>query len=110
MKNKTTYFVTSYLYNKAYGGHEEGGWYYSTYVPLLPEFGNFHNETYHARCYTFTSLAKARAFVDRMQSKLDYFINEHRTPVSSVNSAGIIICFVSEEFPQLEPKQKPHYE
>ncbi len=108
---KDIYLVTCYHHDRAYGGHEEGGWYFDYYIPLCPGFEDKHSEGYEARVWAFTSEEKARSFVERMNAKLDYFINQHRPSVSSVCSRGEVCCFVSKNsFPDMEPKTKPHYE
>jgi len=107
---KYTYYVTCYHCDRAYGGGEEGGWWYDYGVPMIPEYADIHTEPYTARVYTFPSEDKAHSFRERMQFKLDHFINQHRRPISSVLSEGAIYAEVTSHLPKPYPERKPHYE
>jgi hypothetical protein len=109
-------WVAIYLVGLAYGGPEEGGWYYETggYVSdpdvyqklgmapraFLPEPGQ-GNET-------------ADDFCRKMQERADEVLNvgEYAQPVSNVNSPGRYEAHVFEGPvpPTHFPPKRPHYE
>ena len=101
-------YINVYLADRAYGGPEEGGWYYDYGVPvesrrvlsptdyLRPEnYVNPHSE------YE-TELAFLTARYDRL--------NQGRPEVHSVNSVGRYIVIEEDGFANGYPETIPHYE
>lgn len=97
---KTKFFLNVYVTNQAYGGPEEGGWYYNV--------GEF------VRCAgTFFNEEHARAERDALQAHIDKTENDPRGPYADRNS---VLCegearvhierFPGEDYPQ----SRPHYE
>jgi hypothetical protein len=98
MANKTVYIVAVYLCDRAYGGPEEGGWWYDT-GELVRIIRTFKNEE------------RAAAHATRMNSLLNVTINKGRRDISSVLSDGKYYAEVHENLaPQHYPAVRPHYE
>jgi len=95
---KQTYSVAIYLVDRAYGGPEEGGWWYNAgeAVRLIR---------------TFKNEDKACVFANRMQRLLDKTLNKGRRDISSVLSTGRYYAEVHDSIPpQVYPEVTPHYE
>lgn len=95
--------VAVVMYDKAYGGPEEGGWYFDTYEPV-PEYAHL----------TKVVKTKAEAYAAR-DGLLAYIevekLNEGRRDVNSVLSEGQYDVYIYHgEYPCYEPKVRPHYE
>ena len=95
-------YINVYLADRAYGGPEEGGWYYDYGVPvesrrvLSPtDYVNPHSE------YE-TELAFLTARYDRL--------NQGRPEVHSVISKGRYIVIEEDGFANPYPETIPHYE
>jgi hypothetical protein len=98
----TFYSVAVYLIDCAYGGPEEGGWYYDTYTRST-SFGQ------HLRGFP-TSL-EARVYAQLLNDTVLKEENEDRRPISSVLSEGQYIAIVCDEWPESHyPTERPHYE
>jgi hypothetical protein len=94
----TKYLVAVHLVDKAYGGPEEGGWWYQTgeHVRTLRVFGCNERAVTYAR---------------RLDRLLDATLNKGRRPISSVLSEGRYEADVFEHVvPEHYPATKPHYE
>lgn len=93
-----TYVLAFYEIDLAYGGPEEGGWYYST-AELVRTWRTEKNEE------------KAYALARRANRLLSH-IQRHQREVSSVlYSGGRYAVHVYENIaPQYEPEHRPHYE
>lgn len=90
----TPCFVALLLHDQAYGGPEEGGWYYATTQRLESHYC----QTEHVRFVVLQSLRSR-------------FTNEGRYPVSSVLSDGIYAIEIGlRPAVEYEPERKPHYE
>lgn len=90
--NIGTSSITIGLRDRAYGGPEEGGWYYDTFEPV--------------RVFT----VPARAY-ERLASRLAKWLvcaNRGRRPISSVLSEGIYE--IRDGVVGHEPKERPYYE
>lgn len=97
------FFVSLYLLDQAFGGHEEGGWYYTYGIPC-------QGVAFAKRGKFFTSYDKAREYRNKLQ-KLCKRLNKNRRPMSSVLSEGVYGAVIDEEhFPRYFPQQPPHYE
>lgn len=95
------YLVSVYLEDLAYGGPEEGGWYYNT-GELVRTVKLFRSEE------------RANDYCRRLNQKLrsrEFGPNKDRRDISSVLSEGIYSADVHEDFaPRYYPERKPHYE
>ena len=94
-----TYHVVVYWVNLAYGGPEEGGWWYS------------EGELVRA-CKQFRSEEQAYAYCRALNDKLEG-LNERlgNRPIDSVISDGQLEASVfADVFPKSFPETKPHYE
>lgn len=95
--------VACYLVDRAYGGPEEGGWWYDTGYPGKPR----DNDPALATKY-FENKQDAYAYRDQMEKALEPY-NEGRRPISSVISEGIWRVCVEEGPPHEWPVGRPHY-
>ena len=96
------YCVSIYKIDKACGGPEEGGWYYTYGDPVL-EFGM------HTRC--FSNHAEAQDYKEALEKTLLVELNKGRRSISSVLSEGVFSAEIDEnEYPVSFPKVQPHYE
>jgi hypothetical protein len=95
--------VSVYLYDRAYGGAEEGGWWYNTYEPVA----GLDSLTRH-----FENLGRAANYRQDLQLLLDLEYNKHRrSDVGSVLSEGKYIAYVDQdEMPSPKPTTRPYYE
>ncbi|QIG74943.1 hypothetical protein EVC13_022 [Rhizobium phage RHph_I65] len=95
-----TYFVGVYHMDKAYGGPEEGGWYYTTYM-LQPD----------QAVHSFSDMETAKAFAKELNEGILAKENEGLPEISSVLSVGRLIARAFEgELPEMEPLHIPRYE
>ena len=96
--NRTVYVVAVYLCDRAYGGPEEGGWWYDT-----GEMARIIR--------TFKDEDRAEAYATRMNSLLNATINKGRRDISSVLSDGKYYAEVHKNIaPHHYPERRPHYE
>ena len=96
------FVVSVYICYQAYGGPEEGGWWYGTGSPVL-------DATPLMR--VFRDHESAASYADRLQRALDATWNHGRPPVSSVCSEGRYTAIIDQnEMPAHYPTQRPHYE
>lgn len=97
------YAVAIVMYDKAYGGPEEGGWYYATFEPVQ-EYA-FLTKIVKTDKESREACAFLRKYID------DHKLNEGRRSVDSVLSEGEYTVHVYEgEYPCFHPKTRPHYE
>lgn len=103
-QEKPSFFaVAIVMYDKAYGGPEEGGWYYSTYEPV--------QEYAHLTKIVKTEEESREACAVLRKYIEDHKLNEGRRSVDSVLSEGQYTVEVYEnEYPCFHPKERPHYE
>jgi hypothetical protein len=96
--------VAVYLLDRAYGGPEEGGWYFDCAQPQL--------EKWLPVPLFFYSKDEAIEAAGKMQEALDApgGVNEGRRPIDSVLSEGVYRARVERGWPQGWPAQTPHYE
>ncbi len=96
------YTVCPFLVDRAYGGPEEGGWWYDVGEPAIgPDF------PVPVICHT---REEAEVLAGYMQRTLNNTINVGRYPVESVLSNGSYQAQVCEEWPKAYPDRRPHYE
>lgn len=105
MTDRSFYTVALYLVDRAYGGPEEGGWYYTTEEVVQPaEYPEgvlpqvFSNKAQAHEC--------CAALNDRHGEDLNYGL----PPIHSVSSRGRFTFLVRPGWPQNSPQTIPHYE
>lgn len=97
------YVVCVAMTDKAYGGPEEGGWYYDTTEPCLG--GDYPIPV------VVKTRDEAEAAADKMDADFITDANEGRPSTSSVLSRGRYTAMIYEgEWPTSLPKEIPHYE
>jgi hypothetical protein len=89
--------VCMFLVDMAYGGGEEGGWWYTYGDPVL---------TSHMR--VFTDHAEAMAYVQGLDAELDR-MNEKRPKITSTKSIGRFEARICEGWPKAFPSRIPRY-
>jgi hypothetical protein len=94
-----TYTVAVLLEDRAFGGHEEGGWYYDYGIPVSLSI---------APQRRFKTYVKAQGYLNKLQPLIAR-INEGRYPVSSVLSDGIYRAYIFGGKPRGYPDYIPHY-
>lgn len=93
-----TYVVAVYMVDRAYGGSEEGGWWYNT-GDLVRTVKVFRNES------------KAINYCRRFNEILDNTLNRGRRPISSVLSTGRYAAEMWDDHaPKHYPECRPYYE
>ncbi len=101
MQTKKIYYVNLYETDRAYGGGEEGGWWYDC------------GEFIRAHTFMFTSRRDACDRRDLLQERTDVIGNDprgSRADLSSVTCEGRL-CWNVESAPgQSYPDHRPHYE
>lgn len=102
-KARGFYTVAIYAVDRAYGGPEEGGWYYDYGTPYLEPEAALHFAA-------FDNLGKAIDYADHLNLKVLPSWNMGRAEISSVLSDGRYKALWSEGFPQPFPTEHPHYE
>ncbi len=100
--------VAVYLTQRAYGGPEEGGWYYDSGElctdPALTAFGVTFTEGHEDRARTMA--LEVQAHLDR-----DWNVGDNARGISSVLSAGRFEAHVHDGWPPLAyPAERPRYE
>lgn len=100
--------VCVYLEDKAYGGPEEGGWWYNTGDPL-PEGTGEEDMGYVDCARFFMEWTQARDWRKFLEEKLEP-INKKRPSISSVLSQGMYTVKIGLGIPKAFPEHKPHYE
>ncbi len=95
------YSVAVYLVDRAYGGPEEGGWWFDSGEPdeEMAQFTRlFHNEDL---AYDYRA---------RVENKLCFKLNKGRRSISSVLSEGEYHARVETGLPAAFPAERPRYE
>lgn len=91
--------VCRFLIDRAYGGPEEGGWYYGCGEPEVTNemrvFDDYDEACDYARTLNNTVAAE---------------LNEGRPSINSVLSRGQYWFEVCDGMPEPYPKHRPHYE
>lgn len=99
--------VAVYLIDRAYGGPEEGGWWYDCGEPVTYRLDGIE---IGELCRLFADRSEARAWRAELQTKLDNGPNKGRREISSVLSEGMYAAELREGYPKPWPEQRPHYE
>ena len=98
------YTVAIYMEDRAFGGHEEGGWYYDV-AELVME------PRAAVLLRGFDKEEDAFAYADTLNDTTIPQWNEGRPEVSSVSSEGRYHAIVNEGMPKpFYPETRPHYE
>lgn len=100
-ESKQIYSVAIYMVDRAYGGPEEGGWWY-TFGEPDEEFAQFSR--------TFRSHDAASAYRARLERRVVDKLNVGRRSIGSVLSTGRYDALVAEGFPAAFPAERPFYE
>ena len=95
------YTVSICMVDRAYGGPEEGGWWYDVSAPC---------DEYASYTRGFEIQASAHRYADRLEKGVLANLNAGRRPLSSVISTGIYRAIVFDGNPRQLPVVKPHYE
>lgn len=90
-------FVNVYLHDRAYGGPEEGGWWYDTYDPWEEE------------CKVFDTEEEARHYHAVLHGKIEDENGNRRSDINSVLSEGRYVAFVEAFPPRPLPTRRPYY-
>lgn len=100
--------VAIYLVDRAYGGPEEGGWWYDFGERVDTPLEGVPNTML---LFVLPTEAAARAFAEFLQTKLDAGPNAGRREISSVLSEGRYYAYVYNGHPPARwPEERPHYE
>ncbi len=100
--------VAIYLVDKAYGGPEEGGWYYTCGQRCDDDVYGVDGTDYLG---VFPTLQSALAARVALQDKLDAGVNVGRRDISSVLSEGRYEAQAHNGHPPHDfPEVRPHYE
>ena len=103
LREPAFYVVCVVLQDRAYGGPEEGGWYYDTTQPCLG--GHYPIPV------VVKTRDEAEAAADQLYDEWCLERNEGRPSTSSVLSEGRYGTFIYEgDWPECLPKERPHYE
>lgn len=103
------HFVCVVLRDRAYGGPEEGGWWYDTYNP----------DDHEAKWLTHEAggpwLTTNKADALRMHHRLNIIlrearVNDERPYVNSVLSRGVYEAHLFDGYPHYIPREVPRYE
>ena len=98
-------YLNLYIHDRAYGGPEEGGWWYDTYAPVAdsdwwdaepPAYGHFDSPE-HAQ----QAMESLQAWCTDQ--------NTRRHSPSSVASDGHFVCRLEAWPPEVYPSRRPHY-
>ena len=96
-----TYSVAIYMVDKAYGGPEEGGWWYTYGIPD-------EDQAHHTKHFEDTE--EAGKYADMLHDLIVNSLNEGRRSIDSVLSEGIYEVTIMEGDVRPFPNQIPHYE
>ena len=92
--------VSIHLVDKAYGGPEEGGWWY--------EYGS-PDEDYRQFTRFFNTKKEAYEYAQTLDAIISN-LNKNRPSISSMSSIGRYCWMVQDDLPHEWPKEIPHYE
>jgi hypothetical protein len=99
------HYANVYLYDREYGGPEEGGWWYDTYSPITDSSDWDSPPPKHGHFPTVEEAEKAITALDEW-CKIE---NSTRRSPSSVLSDGHYTTRLEAWPAEFEPKQRPHY-
>jgi hypothetical protein len=96
-------YANLYLHDRAYGGPEEGGWWYDTYSPVDGDWINNPPRFGH-----FETTCQAKEAFRELQVWCDEENLTRRSP-SSVASEGHFVVRLEAWPPEPYPSRRPHY-
>jgi hypothetical protein len=101
--------VAIFMVDRAYGGPEEGGWWYTYGTPIdhIPDGVNPHDLI---TVFAADSKKEAHAWRDTLQASLDAGPNKGRRDIGSVLSEGQYAAELQAGWPRAYPDVIPHYE
>lgn len=99
------YTVAIFLVDRAYGGPEEGGWYYNCGVPTTDV--ELADDMHLPRIFKSVFVAREHA---RMVNEALEPINKERPDIGSVLSQGRYFAEICDGYPKPYPETRPHYE
>jgi hypothetical protein len=93
--------VAIFMCDKAYGGHEEGGWWYTYGTP----------DEEHAHCTRhFENEEDAQKYASLLDELITHSLNVDRPSIDSVLSSGQYWAVIQEgNTPQPFPSERPYY-
>lgn len=94
--------VAVYLVDLAYGGPEEGGWYYQYGSPAEDHAGRTRGFARQGDAERYANTLNRSVFMEKL--------NEGRPEIESVASRGIYQAEARQGNPAAWPVQRPHYE
>lgn len=99
-------YANIYIHNRAYGGPEEGGWWYDTMTPFNPQTDDFETKPPAFGLFDSEGDAEkaAEALADWCETE-----NQNRRDVSSVLSDGVFVVEVEAWPSEQYPSSRPHY-
>lgn len=108
------YTVAIFMVDRAYGGPEEGGWWFDHGEPIdhIPDGINPHDliTVFDSRDDVEAARKEALAWRDTLQTQLDTYPNQGRREISSVLSTGRYAAELCVGWPKPFPEETPHYE
>lgn len=106
IEDPSWWYVNCYIIDRAYGGPEEGGWWYDYGFPASID----EPDMKVAPCYgPFFSYKDAEAEMNKHMGAINE-ANRGRPPINSVLSKGRFILQIEPHSPERWPAEKPTYE
>lgn len=94
--------VAVFVVDRAYGGHEEGGWWFDVGAPA--------KEYQHlTKCFG-TDKDKALAYRDELDATVCKDLNDGKPGIESVICEGVYRAIIDNGEPKAFPERRPHYE
>lgn len=104
-KSRKKFWVSFFVIDRAYGGSEEGGWYFTCGEPQVPDTV----PSYHAQPRAFRSEAQALLYSHKLTVKYLDRLNKDLPSIASVLSVGQWVVYVTEGKPRHFPEARPYY-
>jgi hypothetical protein len=97
--------VAIYEIDRAYGGPEEGGWYFDAGVPST-------EYAVHTRFFPETDTEAIDAYVEELRALVDKVNHDEgrRSPSSVLSNSDYLAVETCEGFPTAYPTHRPRYE
>jgi len=89
------FYVNTYLVDRAYGGSEEGGWWYDCGEPIDSRL-----------CDSYEEMQKVKEEMEARCAR----DNKGRRPLCSVLSSGVYQVHTEDHFAEFYPQRRPYYE
>lgn len=98
-----SFTVAICIEDRAYGGPEEGGWWYNYGFPSEDHLD-------HIKGFTDQQEELAYLYASQLNTTICQHLNEGRPAIDQSNSKGRYVAIVFEGLPKAWPETKPHYE